>query len=377
MLRSSSPPRRHLALLGPSLAGGGAERTLLHLTMGYAEQGHQIDLLLCRATGQYLDKVPPGVNIVDMAAKRVAACLPALARYLRRQRPDGLIAVTSDVALIALMARRLARVDVPIVARQQITPRCYSLHTYPFRWRARLMRPLMRWLYPKATSVVGVSKGTARDTEEFAQLAAGSARVVYSPIIRPGLDQLAQQSVEHPWLQPAADIPVIVSAGRLHPQKDFSTLLRAFARVRQQRPARLLILGQGPERATLEQLRSELGLDADVDLPGFVDNPYAHLAKASLFVLSSRWEGLPTVLVEALFCGLPVVATDGAGDGAREVLQDGEWGRLVPVGDIEALAAAMLGGLEGNLPTPSAATWQPFTLQAALDGYLQALALVP
>jgi glycosyltransferase involved in cell wall biosynthesis len=134
----------------------------------------------------------------------------------------------------------------------------------------------------------------------------------------------------------------------------------------------LLILGEGAERPALEALVTQLGLDDAVSMPGFVENPYAYMARAALFVLSSRWEGLPTVMIEALCCGLPLVATD-CPSGPREILRDGEYGQLVPVGNAPALAQAMLTALTGNGPRPVAASWQRFALEPVVNQYIDLL----
>jgi glycosyltransferase involved in cell wall biosynthesis len=158
--------------------------------------------------------------------------------------------------------------------------------------------------------------------------------------------------------------------GRLAPKKDFPTLLRAFAEIRGKYRARLMILGEGPARGELEALVRELDLEADVALPGFVENPYAYLARANLFVLSSRWEGLPTVLIEAMFCGVPVVATD-CPSGPREILGGGRYGTLVPVGDMDALTHAMEAGLSGKIEPAPSESWHAFEPGVATDQYLE------
>ncbi|MCZ6872143.1 MAG: glycosyltransferase, partial [bacterium] len=180
-----------------------------------------------------------------------------------------------------------------------------------------------------------------------------------------------QAPLVHPWFEPGCP-PVLLAVGRLAKQKDFGTLLRAFARLRRSQPARLLILGEGPERPALETLVRELGLEQDVRLPGFVDNPYAYMARASAFVLSSLWEGLPTVLVEALFCGAPVVATD-CPSGPREILRGGELGGLVPMRDPVALADSMQMALAGKIPRPTRESWQSYTVETVVDRYIAIL----
>ena len=148
-----------------------------------------------------------------------------------------------------------------------------------------------------------------------------------------------REAPDHPWCRESGP-PLIVSIGRLHRQKDFPTLFTAFARLLEHRPARLLVLGKGPQLSELSKLAGELGISRHVDFPGFVDNPYAFLARARLFVQSSRHEGFGNVLVEAMACGCPVVATD-CPSGPSEILENGRWGQLVPVGDPAALAEAM------------------------------------
>jgi glycosyltransferase involved in cell wall biosynthesis len=194
---------------------------------------------------------------------------------------------------------------------------------------------------------------------------------VHNPIVTTDLRAKAEAPLEHPWFEPD-QAPVVLGVGRLSPQKDFATLIRAFARVRMHRPARLMILGHGPERASLEALALAQGLADSVLLPGWVTNPYAFMARAGVFVLSSRWEGLPSVLIEALVCGTPVVATDCL-SGPREILEDGRYGRLVPVGDEEALAAAIDAALAGEVPPPPATSWEPYELDRVVSRYLEVL----
>ena len=234
------------------------------------------------------------------------------------------------------------------------------------------IRRLARWLYPRAEAIVGVSDGVARDVERCFALPAGRVRTIYNPIVDATLAERAAAVCPHPWFT-AGDVPVLVTVGRLHPQKDHAGLLEAVRRVREKRPVRLVIFGEGPERDRLEALRRQLGLEQAVDLPGVTDNPYAAMSRAALFVLSSRFEGLPTVLVEALACGCPAVATD-CPDGPAEILDRGRYGQLVPVGDAVGLAEAILTALDR--PVDRQALRQRadvFSVECSLDGYLDAL----
>ena len=197
-------------------------------------------------------------------------------------------------------------------------------------------------------------------------------RVVYNPGITPELEEKASSPLEHPWFTKGQP-PVLLSVGRLAPQKDFATLLHAFAKVRKFRTARLMILGEGELRPQLESTIDELGLQNDVSMPGFVENPYAYMKRAAAFAMSSRHEGLPTVMVEALYCGLPVVSTD-CPHGPHEILQGGRYGALVPISNPDKLADAMIDVIDGRTPRPPRESWQPYTMESVLDEYVELLA---
>ncbi len=216
---------------------------------------------------------------------------------------------------------------------------------------------------------MAVSRGAADDLARTLGIPRERVEVVYNPVITPAILARAKMALDHPWFAPGQP-PVIIGVGRLTRQKDFPTLIRAFAEVRRQRSARLIILGEGEERAALEALIAELGVGDDVSLPGFHENAMAYMARAALFVLSSAWEGLPTVLIEALAAGTRVVSTD-CPSGPREILQGGRLGALVPVGDSGALARAMTDALDRASETVPFDALTPFTRDAAVDNYLR------
>jgi glycosyltransferase involved in cell wall biosynthesis len=221
-------------------------------------------------------------------------------------------------------------------------------------------------MYSKLDALITVSNGVQLDLVTLVKLDRKKLHVVYNPVVGEQLLYKARMPVEDPWLRKDG-IPVILGVGRLIKAKDFPTLLRAFALVRQERRARLLILGEGEDRPGLEVLVRELGLQNDVSFPGFMENPYSYMAKADVFVLSSRWEGLPTVLVEAMACGTPVVATD-CPSGPHEILEGGRWGKLVPVGDARAMADAIQATLDVPLIPPPEA-WARFTVEGIAQQY--------
>ena len=358
-----------LAIFLPSLNGGGAERVTLNLAHGLAEWGCTVDLVLAQAKGPYLSEVQDSVRLVDLKASRVLTSLPALVRYLRREQPEALVSAMDYASIVALWARRLAGIPIRMVVNEQNTI-SISAHKSARR-RQRMVPRLAKRFYPWADHVTGNSHGVADDLIQVTGLPRERIKTLYNPVVTPDLREKARAPLNHPWFE-AGQRPVVLAVGRLTKQKDFPTLIRAFGQVRQARPARLLILGEGPDRAALEALIKQLGLVDDVAMPGFVENPYAYMRRASLYVLSSRWEGLPTVLIEALYCGPPVIATD-CPSGPREILADGQHGLLVPVGDATALTQAIEAGLAGKTPHPTEECWYPYSLEAVVDRYIDLL----
>jgi len=333
---------------------GGIEVFLCRLTRWIAEKQSdwEIHLVLARAEGELLSQVSPKVRIVDLKAKpilltkrlRLGSVLPStfkLVRYLKKEHPDVLFAF-SNANFPALWGRWLSGVSLPVIINEQVHP-TLSAKLSP-NLVERFMPLLKRLFYPHADAIVAVSHGVADDLAKVTRIPRGRIRVIYNPVVIPDLLQKVEEPVKHPWFSDGSQ-PIVLGVGRLHIQKDFPTLIKAFAMVRQKRPVKLVILGDGEERPRLEALVKKLGLENDVWMPGFVDNPFTFMAKVSVFVLSSAWEGFGNVLVEALACGCPVVSTD-CPSGPSEILEGGKWGKLVPVGDHEKLAKAILETIE-------------------------------
>ncbi|EAR22070.1 Glycosyl transferase, group 1 [Nitrococcus mobilis Nb-231] len=361
------------------LEGGGIQKNLLRLAESFSQQGHTVDLVVYKAKGPHLAHIPPGVNLVALgcmafkpAARGLAfgyllaadppklrpslqplrlawdvspwlKCLPALTRYLRRTRPQALLSAGNTLNCTAALARRLANTATRLVVSERNHLSAYTEGKRQRR-RWRCLPGLIARTYPWADATVAVSNGVADDLALTAGLSREQITTVYNPIVSAELFERAKAPLSHTWFD-SDSIPVILGVGSLNEKKDFPTLLRAFARVREQRAVRLLILGEGDGHAQLGMLAEELGVADDVALPGFTANPFAYMARAAVFVLSSVYEGLPTVLIEALACGCPVVSTN-CPSGPAEILQGGRYGPLVAVGDDRALARAILGVLD-------------------------------
>ncbi len=323
------------------MAGGGAERVFLLLAEGLAKLGWSVDLVAADATGPLLADVPEQAALVEFGASHVTSAVLPLARYLRRRRPDAVLSAMTHTNLAAIAAVQLSRTKPYLVVTEH-----QHLSTYlsgPVSRRGRMFPRLVRLLYPLADEVVAVSNGVADDLAQRTGFPRGSILVENNPIQIDDLKARGSVAPSHPWLADE-QVPVVLAIGRLTRQKDFGTLLRAFRIVRDRRDVKLVLLGEGEERPMLEALISDLKLSEDVELPGFVPDPYPYYGAADLFVLSSRWEGLPTVLLEAMVFGLPIVSTD-CPSGPDEVLEGGRLGELVAVEDPTALATATLEAL--------------------------------
>jgi glycosyltransferase involved in cell wall biosynthesis len=257
--------------------------------------------------------------------------------YLRSERPSAVLTAMDHANVVALIARRLSGVSVRTIV--SVVVNLNETVANASTLKTSLTRHWIRPFYPWADAVVACSQGVAKDLVSQTGLSLEKVKIIYNPVVSSELFSNASKSVDHPWFQPG-EPPVILGVGRLTDQKDFQTLIHAFAIVRDTRTVRLMILGEGENRSALEALVNSLGLVEDVALPGFVENPYSYMRAAALFVLSSRWEGFGNVLAEAMACGTPVVSTD-CPSGPAEILEDGRWGSLVPVGNVCAMAEAI------------------------------------
>ncbi len=351
------------------LYGGGAERVMVNLMQGFVKQGLKVDLVMNTVDGPYMKQVPPEVRIVGLKAPRMVEGLPKLAGYLRREKPSVLLSGLHYNNEIALWAKRLSGTSTRVFVSEHNT---LSIHARNRR-SDRLAAILSRLFYSWADGIVAVSRGVAKDLAKVTHLPQQRIQTIYNPIITPDLFEKSAVAIDHPWFA-TGQPPVIIGAGRLEEQKDFPSLIRAFAIVRKVLPARLVILGSGKDRQLLNNLVRELGLKDDVGFFGFVDNPYGYIARSHVFVLSSAWEGFGNVIVESLALGTPVVSTN-CPNGPAEILDNGKYGELVSVGDIEAMAQAILKVLSGNSKSVDPGWLEQFTLASVTLQYLDLMGI--
>jgi glycosyltransferase involved in cell wall biosynthesis len=353
----------------PDMNPGGVELVFALLSGSFARRGHRVSLVLDNARGPNLAHVSPEVRVVDLKARRTRYAPFLLARFLRREQPDVLLSAMDIPNMVAVVAARLAgrpnRVVVSI--RSVWSIRLAKAST----WQERSLRWIGPWVHRRAAAVIAVSDYVADDFAVAAGLPRGRIFRIYNPVI-PDIHRRAAEPLDDPEFAPGAP-PVILGIGRLEEEKDFASLIRAFAILRHSADARLVILGDGSLRGELLALRASLGLGDSVLLPGFVKNPYPYLRKAAVFALSSSREAFGVVVIEALALGIPVVSTDCPG-GPAEILERGRFGRLVPVGRPELMAAAIRQTL-ADPPDRAAlqARAAAFDLESAARGYLEVL----
>jgi len=345
-----------------------------------AERGWRVELLAAGPEPALRAAVRPPLRLVDIGPRwlrglpsprllRLALGVRRLSRWIEERRPALLVGTSIPPNLASLAAARRARWRVPVVIRQSNTLRIPGHPRYA-GLRRRLRDPLIPWLYRDAVAVIAVAEEVADNLSALGAAAPSAVEVIHNAVATDTACELAREPPSHPWFEETGP-PLVLSVGRLVRKKDQRTLLEAFARVRAERAARLVVFGEGPMRGALESRVAELGLEGDVALPGHSVNPFAHLARADLFVLSSISEGMPSVLIEALACGTPVVSTD-CPSGPREILEGGRYGELVEVGDVGALAAAIRRQLDRDADeTPLVSRARDFALERIVPRYVE------
>ena len=359
-----------VALFHPALIHGGIQRVFLNLASGFLEHGLAVDLVQATPGGGLQDQVPAGVRVVDLNASRALTSVLPLVRYLRRERPDAVISGAIQTNIAAVWARRLAGVPIRLVLTEHNTISAIAKDAPMFR--TRITPIFMRHFYTWADALVAVSEGVAKDLASIMHVQRDAVRVIYNPVIGREFWLRSDEPLDDEKF--ASDSrQTILAVGRLHFQKDYPTLLSAFATVRKGTNARLVVLGDGEERERLAAMARRLEIESSVEFLGNVANPLPYMKHSTVLALSSVMEGLPTVLIEALAVGLPIVATD-CPSGPREILCDGAYGTLVPVGECSALANVLLDLLSKPRPrsVPPQAL-QRFAHDTAISNYLDVL----
>lgn len=348
------------------------ERVAVLLANGFHAAGHDIDVVVIKAIGPYIDELASGIEIVDLKAKNGILVLHALMGYLRRRRPASVLSLMPYPNVISVMARAISGVRTKLILSEHGNLSASMANTGSMRTYLKVCLAT-RWVYPLADGIVAVSRGVADDLSArlgFVQ-SSSQVRVIYNPVVSADLVERMKEQIHHPWFKSGGS-PIIIAAGRLAPQKDFATLIRAFAKVRGALSCRLIILGEGDQRAMLESIAQELGVSADILMPGFQKNPYSWMRHADLFVLSSRYEGFGNVIAEAMACGAQIVSTD-CPSGPAEILEEGRWGKLVPVGNVDEMAAAILATLTATDRPDVVTRARNFSVSNGVDAYLRLL----
>ncbi|MNC12525.1 4-alpha-N-acetylgalactosaminyltransferase [compost metagenome] len=329
-----------------NLNGGGAERVVVKLLNELVDEDIDIELVLSQMTGPYLKELNTSIKVVDLNCKSKLLAIFKLSAHLRKTKPNIVFSTITGANIIALLAKSISFVDCKSIIREANTPSMEDKH---LGFKTKILSKLAKKLYPLADCIVCVSKDSHADfVGFFTNVDTNKIKVIYNPVVDTEFLEKMQQkpAITTPWIE---NPPYFLGVGRLSEQKDFHSLIHAFSRVREKHVCKLIILGEGPLRESHTDEIVKLELSQDVWMPGFVENPYPYMREADAFVLSSRWEGLPNVLIQALATGTQIISTN-CPSGPREILQDGELGKLVTVGDVSRMADAMIDSLES--PTP-------------------------
>lgn len=356
----------HIAIVIGSMRMGGAERATLNLVNGFAEMGIRCDLVLVKTEGVFLGELHPEVNIVSLGRGRALFSGFALSRYLKRIRPQLIIANQTHVHLLTLWSRNRTAKNIPVILNEHSL---ISRNLKKGSWKTKLIMFLAHRWFKSANAVSAVSQGVADElVNNFPELISKTT-LVYNPVVNDELVKKSFENINLPWPN-ENPIPVVLGAGRLVPDKDFKNLIEALSMLRIKRRVRLVILGDGPERDELMNIAQQLNFGSDISFQGNISNPFAWMRSCSMFVLPSRREGLPMTLIEAIACDCPVVSTD-CQSGPGEILNGGLYGKLVPVGDPVAMAKAIEETLDNKgIDFDKGTALKPFLVSSVCENYL-------
>ncbi len=349
-----------------SFRGGGAEKMMVNLANEFNRKGHGVEIVVVESTGPYKSLIDPSVNIITIGGNNSIKMGLNLYKHLQKCNSNVLLSTMEIPNIVSVLATWTGN-SIPVILRIANINSKKERHG-----KYKTIPSLKRLTYPRAEKVVTISDGVAEDLAGITGMDTADMTTIYNPAYDPKIATQAREPINHEWLNDE-DKRVVIGVGNMKPQKDFETLIRAVHQVNKKEDLYLVVLGKGDLKHELESLAKNLGINGCVSFPGFVDNPYAYMARADLFVLSSAWEGFGNVIVEAMACGTPVVCTDCPG-GPSEILEDGKFGPLVPVGDDHALAEAIQDLLED--PTDSERLVnraQDFSIKNIVDEYERVL----
>ena len=378
MTKKSTLSNNRIAFFMHNFLGGGAERVIVHLANQFAKKSISVDLIVLETIGPRIDALSKEVNMVHLLSnsfrhqylprptawmfREPVTKIPLLkylifslmlSKYLRKKEISLLVTTLIIPSIISLVVKKYLFKKITLTVRIANTFSEQLKHiitSTKCKWKTYGRIEIFKFLLPSANTIITVSKGAEKDIKRHIPPISHLVHTIYNPVVSSYIGRQMNKPVFHPWIN-RKDCKIILTANRLVPQKDIGTLIQAFAKViKSESSSRLIILGDGPEKPRLESLARQLNVHDFIDFVGFKNNPFAWMAKALVFVLSSAYEGLPNVLIEAIACGTPVVSTD-CPSGPREILQDGKFGRLVPVGDYQQLSLAILETLKNPTPT--------------------------
>jgi glycosyltransferase involved in cell wall biosynthesis len=328
----------------PAVTAGGAERVMVNLARGLSERGYHVELVVGNLEGGFKKEVESSLPVVNLRVPNppvvgAFGALPALYRYLEEENPRIVVSAMNHINVVVLLAMKLSSATSDVIITEHNDPVVLSEHSM----KNRVVYRLASIEYPWADDIVAVSEGVAANLSGVVGISEADIDVIYNPVVTDELLEKAGEAPDHEWFED--EIPVVLTVGRLSKQKNQELLLESFARLREETDARLILVGQGERERRLTRLTTRLGIDDSVEIINWVDNPYAYMAHADVFVLTSLWEGLPTVLIEALACRCPVVSAD-CPSGPREILRDGQYGELVGSYSPDDFCSAILRALE-------------------------------
>lgn len=358
---------KKITLLFPSLRGGGIEKQLLRFSEELIKHNFNVDVVVINTINSAY-KPNSKINLINLNTRQIRYALFPLIRYLKRAKPEIIFCAETPLNAIAILAKKITGFPNKLLISEH---NHLSSVTKQAKRFGDLIRPyIAKHLYPHADLIITVSKGIADDLIQTGKLNPQKIKTLYNMFDIQDINVKSKVEAIH---FPKDSLPTILNIGRLSQQKDQATLIQAFSIVRKKIACRLLILGEGNEREKLTQLIKQLHLENDILMPGFVSNPYAYITRANLFVLSSTHEGLPGVLIEALACGTSIVSTN-CPSGPAEILENGKYGSLTPVGDVTALANAIQKALEHpHSPNILRAQAMNFSIDKLMPQYLDLL----